>query len=560
MRASVNCSGEKRKGWPSLRVALPLGLLAVSFLAYVLPLVLRCTNNLRLIGTFNFDEATAVDIVMDMVAARSLLPASESVYGGMYFYVGYAFVSLVGMIVGQITVPHVIVSLRLVAALSGLLCILLTYVLAKKMYDAGVAFLGAAFLAVTPIFLRWSVSAHPDTLQVLFTIACVYCCYLLTQSYSVKNLVLASAMAGLSFGTKRVGFILVPVVLLACLLSLLAQRRRTTQALGWRTLVCRFIIGSAIAGLVFASVFIITSPTVITQYDQFRARLLTEEERLACGVEGLHTNALRWLQVLAQDRVMTGFELALIGACMVTVTLSLLRERGRGFFNHASGPSVVVAGAALFLLYLSLEICVYYPRYVLPILPFLVIFASFAAFYFIRLNAPHRLLAYSLKVAVICGVLLAFWPKITFALTFFTETLDKMNDSRVVAGQWLEANFPPDTVITYDKGAYIPPAFEAAYISWGQTVEFVTQHEPGVIVVYDEVRQRFTTPEEGLGYVDDAELSWQAWSFYSQLESGDLPCFQLVQAFDRIRIYSREESCSLEPEHMGAALTQGCVS
>ena len=549
---------QKRAFW--LHVALPLSLLTVLWLAYVLPLISRVADNTRLIAVFIPDEASAVDIVMAMVRARSLLPANESVYGGMYFYVAFALVSLVGMIVGQVTVPHVIVSLRLVAALSGLGCILLTYALAKRMYDAGVAFLGAAFLAVTPIFLRWSLSAHPDTLQVLFTIACVYCCYLLTQSYSVKNLVLASAMAGLSFGTKRVGFILVPVVLLACLLSLLAQRRRTTQALCWRTLVCRFIIGSMMAGLVFASVFIVTSPTVITEYDQFRAKLLTEEERLTCGVQALHTNALRWLQVLAQDRVMTGFGLALVGAYVLLGLFSLLRERRRGFFNHASGPSVVVAGVTVFLLYLSLEVCVYYPRYVLPILPFLAIFASFAAFFFMRLNTPHRLLAYSLRAAVICGVILAFWPKITFAFTFFTETLDKMNDSRVVAGQWLEANFPPDTVITYDRGVYVPPQFVTAYQSYGQTAQFIAEHEPEVIVVYDAIRQRFATPETGLGYVDDPTAAWEAWSFYSELEAGDLPCFQLVQAFDRIRIYSREESCSLEPEHRGAALTQGCVS
>ncbi|HJX39516.1 MAG TPA: glycosyltransferase family 39 protein, partial [Anaerolineae bacterium] len=472
----------------------------------------------------------------------------------------YAFVSLVGAILGQTTVPHVIVSLRLVAALSGLLCILFTYVLAKKMYDAGIAFLGAAFLAVTPIFLRWSVSAHPDTLQVLFTIACVYCCYLLTQSYSVKNLVLASAMAGLSFGTKRVGFILVPVVLWACFLSLLGQRRRTGQALGWRTLVCRFIMGSVIAGLVFASVFIVTSPMVVTQYDQFRAKLLVEEERLACGAQSLHTNALRWLQVLAQDRVMTGFELALVGAYVVIVSLSLLRQRGRGFFNHGSSVSIVVAGATLFLLYLSLEVCVYYPRYVLPILPFLVIFASFAAFYFIRLKTTHRLLGYSLKAAVVCGVLLTFWPKITFASTFFTETLDKMNDSRVLAGQWLEANFPADTVITYDRGVYIPPQFVTAYQSYGQTAQFIGEHEPEVIVVYDAIRQRFATPEKGLGYVDDPTAAWEAWSFYSELEAGDLPCFQLVQAFDRIRIYGRDKSCSVDPEHTGVGLTLGCES
>lgn len=535
-----------RASW--LHVALPLSLLTVLWLAYVLPLIFRVAENTRLIEVFIPDEASAVDIVMAMVRARSLLPANESVYGGMYFYVAFALVSLVGMIVGQVTVPHVIVSLRLVAALSGLGCILLTYALAKRMYDAGVAFLGAAFLAVTPIFLRWSLSAHPDTLQVLFTISCVYCCYLLTQSYSVKNLVLASAMAGLSFGTKRVGFILVPVVLLACLLSLLAQRSRATQALGWRTLARRLTVGSVVAGLVFASVVIVTSPTVITQYDQLRAKLAVEEERLACGVEALPTNALRWLQVLAQDRVMTGFGLALVGAYILIISLSLLRERRRGFFNHGSGASIVVAGAALFLFYLSLEICVYYPRYLLPILPLLAVFASFAAFYFIRLSTPHRSLAYLLRAAVICGVLLAFWPKITFALGFFTETRDKMNDSRVVAGQWLEANFPPDTVITYDRGVYIPPQFVAVYQSYGQTAQLIAEREPEVIVVYDAIRDRYATPEKGLGYVDDPTTAWEAWSFYSGLEAGDVPCFQLVQAFDRVRIYSREASCSLDTE------------
>ena len=539
---------ENQKGAFWLQVALPLSLLTVLWLAYVLPLISRIADNTRLIAVFIPDEASAVDIVMAMVRARSLLPANESVYGGMYFYVAYALVSLLGVIVGQLTVPHVIISLRLVAALSGLGCILLTYALAKRMYDSEVAFLGAASLALTPIFLRWSVSAHPDTLQVLFTIACVYCCYLLTQSYSVKNLVLASAMAGLSFGTKRVGFILVPVVLLACLLSLLAERSRATQAPGWRTLARRFIVGSVVAGLVFASVVIVTSPTVITQYDQFRAKLAVEEERLACGVEALHTNALRWLQVLAQDRVMTGFGLALVGAYVLIVSLSLLLERRRGFFNHGSGPSIVVAGAALFLFYLSLEICVYYPRYLLPILPFLAVFAGFGALYFMRLSTPHRLLTYLLRAAVICGVLLAFWPKITFALGFFTETRDKMNDSRVVAGQWLEANFPPETVITYDRGVYIPPQFVTAYQSYGQTAQLIAEREPEVIVVYDAIRDRYATPEKGLGYVDDPTTAWEAWSFYSGLEAGDVPCFQLVQAFNRVRIYSREASCSLDTE------------
>jgi hypothetical protein len=535
---------ETRALW--LHVVLPLSLLAVLWLAYVLPLISRAADNTRLIEVFIPDEASAVDIVTTMVRARSLLPASESVYGGMYFYVAYALVSLVGIIAGQATTPQVIVSLRLVAALSGLGCILLTYVLAKRMYDPGVAFLGAAFLAGIPIFLRWSVSAHPDTLQVLFTIACVYCCYLLTQSYSVKKLVLASAMAGLSFGTKRVGFLLVPVVLLACLVSLLAQRRSTSQAHGWGTFAFRFVLGSVIAGLVFAGVFVASSPTAITQYDQFRAKLAVEEERLACGGRTITTNALWWLQVLAQDRVMTRFELALVGGYALLAPLSLLRGRRPGLFDRASGPSIVVAATALFLLYLAVEICVYYPRYLLPVLPLLVIFASFAAFRLLRLRASHRVLTYALKAVVIGGVLLAFWPKITFAVGFFNETRNKMNDSRVLAGQWLEANFPPDTVITYDRGVYIPPQFASAYQSYGQTAGFLAEHEPEVIVVYDAIRDRYATPEKGLGYVDDPTVAREAWSFYSKLESGDLPCFQLVQSFDRIRIYSREESCSLE--------------
>ena len=529
------------------RILVPFHLFGIPLLVYAMPIILQGIDNLRLIEVFSTDEALAVSIVTNMIEHRSLVPGLRGSYffnyGALYFYLSLLLVAAYTLVFPAATTPAVILSLRSTTVLFGVLSLCATYLLARTMYSGRVSLLASLLLVVTPNFLEWSVTAHPDIPQMFFTILAIYYCYRLVLSYSVKTLILASLFAGLSFGTKYAGFLLLPVIGLSNVLSLVKNMSR--DSLSWRALLRKLVIDTILVVLVFGIVFIATNPFAILKYDKFIADLTYERRHLAFG-HGFRASseAVEWFDLLASDRIMTSAGFALLFAGLSIWWFSSIRRQEGGILARFDGSSVVLFWIVLYFFYLFFQVNMRQPRFLLPIVPFLVIFAAYGA---IRLlSSDFRFLPLNLviKGVVIVLILLSLGPRIVEGYEFFKIRAGKMQDNPVIAArEWLEANYPPETGIVYDSYSYIPPQFETILRSWGQTEALVADVDPDIIVVNRTISKRFIDPNRATDYVDGPEAYLAIHEFYARLEAEEFPCFHLTKDFGAVRIYERTPRC-----------------
>ena len=87
--------------------------------------------------------------------------------------------------------------------------------LGRLLFDRRVGAIAALLLASTLIFLRWAVESHPDLPQLFFLLVSLTFCCQITHRFTLRQVMLGGAFAGLAFGTKYAGIFLLPLLILA---------------------------------------------------------------------------------------------------------------------------------------------------------------------------------------------------------------------------------------------------------------------------------------------------------------------------------------------------------
>ncbi len=130
-------------------------------------------------------------------------------------------------------------SARFPSALAGLLTVLVTYELARRMFDARTGFLAGLIAATSPMLIGASRFANPDALLNLFTLLTFALFWIVQSKPTVFGFVLVGTAAGLGVLAKGpVAIVLPGAVIVAYLvlrrdLLLLLDRR-----VGWAMLAC----------------------------------------------------------------------------------------------------------------------------------------------------------------------------------------------------------------------------------------------------------------------------------------------------------------------------------
>jgi asparagine N-glycosylation enzyme membrane subunit Stt3 len=144
---------------------IPLLVLLLAFLLYTLPWLARGTDNLRLLSSLSSDERYVVDIVKCMltrgVVAVGLCAPYLPDWPRLYFYLCLGAI-YPAQAVFSATPTTLAITCRAMTLLLGLLSVAATYLLALRMFNRRLAVLAAALLLSSVVFLRWSVTIHPD--------------------------------------------------------------------------------------------------------------------------------------------------------------------------------------------------------------------------------------------------------------------------------------------------------------------------------------------------------------------------------------------------------------
>lgn len=168
-------------------------------------------DNVGMASVFYPDEGRYITVIRAGLEANTLHIHFVS-YGHFFFNLVLIPLLFAQQFV-EVTDVHILMGLRLVSWTFGLLSVWMIFVLGGRFFGRFVAWASAVMMLVLPLtVLEYSTVAHPDTLQLFFTIASLYAICLLAERLDVKYLLWASAMAGLAFSAKYGGLLLIPLI------------------------------------------------------------------------------------------------------------------------------------------------------------------------------------------------------------------------------------------------------------------------------------------------------------------------------------------------------------
>jgi len=422
-------------------------------LLYAAALIPVASENIRMAAAFSIDESDILFQIQHLFRDGITNPPSFT-YGGMLYYPVTLLLHLWN-VVAEVDGQAVALATRWMCALAGTGCLVLTYRLGHVVFDRVTGLVGALLLAVSPIFLRWSVEGHPDLLQLFWILGALLFCIGKSGS-DLRGILGATCCAGLAFGTKYGGVFLLPVIALSLVMpgqgslrDVVAQLRRPRT---WTTLV--------VSGVVFAGVFAATNPWSVIRLDAFVDVMADYKEWMQFG----HTrreggSGFVWIELLygALGPIHILMLICLVGAGILKVLDRRPIPRDR---------VLLAAWILLFVLYLMVQVGLRRERHLLPVLPVMLIFIAAGYRSLLQRLSTTR----SAPALALAAVLFSF-GQIAESSALFNAKRFQL-ESRVDdidMGRWLAESIPPRTSIVYDAYAYIPPAFQRVWRSTGTT-------------------------------------------------------------------------------------------
>ncbi len=343
---------------------------------------------------------------------------------------------------------------RFVSAAAGVATVLAAYALSLAAYRRrGAALLAAFSLAVCHVHVRDSHFATVDVLATLFVTLSLVVAVRALEATTARDFALAGAFAGLAISSKyNAGLVMIPIGV--------AALYRGREALS------RLALSAAAAAAAFA----LTSPYVLLGFGSFRSDMSFLEEFLYRSGELALWDHLK----LTFPR---GLGWPLYGAAFVGLGRALVRRRAE---------DVVLLSFAVPFLVLIASVRITFPRYVLPVVPLLLVLAAdLVASLAERISRSRMRLVFSVASAV---VLLA--PPLLDSAAF--DRIATREDTRLQAASFVSKTFEPQTTIHVCRGYGAPalnqdrrrpPAFVVEEVgclsqtSLPQDVHFLVTHE-----------------------------------------------------------------------------------
>ncbi|TDI46763.1 MAG: phospholipid carrier-dependent glycosyltransferase [Acidobacteria bacterium] len=310
---------------------------------------------------------------------------------------------------------------RWVGAVSGILTVLVVYGLGRSAYGRAVGLLAAALLATCHLHVRESHFATVDIVMTLFITVSLLFAVRATSKPSIGNYLLAGLFAGLAVSTKYNAGLVV--------LGLVAASFYALPSLDKKRVAVRLFSAGLIAFLAFAA----TSPYVLLHYQGFLANM----DRLGSFLYGGQGERALW------DHLRTTFPAGLGWPLFLVSTAGV----ARAFWHRRPADWVLLAFLIPCFILIS-DVRVTFPRYVLPLVPVLVVLAADTA-----VSVVDRFAAGKRWAWVLALVLLAS-PGVTRSIRY--DRVASLEDTRLLAAEWIGENVAPQTTILLCKGYGAP--------------------------------------------------------------------------------------------------------
>lgn len=521
-------------------IAALYGLLLVSLLPVGI-------DNLRIAAVFSTDEALSGSIVRSMIVHHTIDPNHFFAYGAVYHEA--AALPLMPFSWLGLGDRAALLSLRSVSLAGGTATLLLTGLLGGRLYGWWAGVLASVLLATSAELARWSITAHPDTLQLALITGGLVAVAAVRDRPSTARIGVAALLAGLAFGTKYAGLMLLPLIALALLCALVEAARTGTS------LLRSFVMWTAFACAVFAASFVASNPFALVEWRRFLTQFEAEIQHARAGhVFAGASGWWRWIEIVASPKGVGALTVAVAvvgGAVLLIGRVQAWREaRTTRWWRLAvalDAPMLIALWTAGYIVYLIGFVGLYEPRYALPALPGIAVLAAGFATSALRRVGPGVAVAGSTLLVV-----LAFATAISPLRDMYTARIEQRADGdnpRIAAGMWLATHVDASASILADAYVYVPPSFADVTETFGLTAEQIGTSRPVVIITNEDIRGRFRDPTRAGQYLDGADAFRRRATAYERIEGDGLGCYRLMQDFGSVRIYGDEDALRRGTQH-----------
>lgn len=332
---------------------------------------------------------------------------------------------------------------RTATALFGTISVAVVHLIAAPIFGATAGLLSAFFLAFAFLHVRDSHYATTDVPLTVFVLCAVLAALRVHRTRAAREAWLAGAAAGLATGIK---YNAAPVVVVLALVEALHAWRLRGE---WRrvlreTHIWRMAIATIVVFLATSPYLVLDAPNAMRQLESLAAQAsygMTPPEMLGNGWQYHVPFSLRY-----------GMGLPLLASGLAGMVWILARRPIEGVILAAFPVAYYIASGAGYNVFV---------RYMVPVVPFLCIFAGALIADVARMLAARsspgsgRAQAW---IAAVLGLIVAAptaWSTIQF------DRLMATTDSRVIAAEWIHESVPAGSAIFMSGNLYGHPQVES---------------------------------------------------------------------------------------------------
>lgn len=363
----------------------------------------------------------------------TVFPGIMALFSGSYFLLGQAlgwFADTQEFLVSYIKDPTLMVLFgRLLNVFFAVLTVWFIYLVGKRLFNRRVGFLASAFLAVSTLHVMESHYVKPDVLTALVSLALLYVSYRISRKGQRMDYILAGVLFALGVSTKSSMALILPTILLAHLLYVRKQRKRKL-ALGviLDANSVRFLLVSGLVYLVLNPYLVLDTMFYIREFERFHGTLVFDMG---------DPHSPLWYYVF--QHLPNGLGIGVWALAIFGAAIAIIRTRKYKDFLLVSFPVV-------FLVSVNIWSRVHVQRYVMPIVPYLVLLAAFAFDFLLkkagRLEVARRAFFSTLVILVI------IWQPLIRTLKF--DWIITRPHTGVLSTDWIQEHIPSGSRIAVD--------------------------------------------------------------------------------------------------------------
>jgi 4-amino-4-deoxy-L-arabinose transferase-like glycosyltransferase len=382
------------------------------------------------------DEPLFVVIALKMLSGHGLNPGWFGHPGTLTFYsLALIFLAILyfGIVTGQFADLHAFATYvygdpsilfsggRLLMAIFGVLCVLLTARIGRRLFGQRVGLAAAALLAINPLHINYSQIIRTDIQATVFILLCVIASIDIARSGRLKHYLLCGVFMGMACATKWPSAIFILCPLAACLVTAKHDQATAKRQLLYLLATCATALISLVA----------ISPYLLLDYPTLMSNMRGELQVHHLGATGGGFFENLWWYFsgpMTKSVGLLGLIIALVGmiCCFANRLAALL-------LIPATLMLLIVVGAQTLV----------WDRWILPLLPILSLFMALGA---------QRIWEYAKArvgwgSALATAMVMASALVVPMLLAVQANVTERTHDTRNLAAAWVHRNVPAGSTV-----------------------------------------------------------------------------------------------------------------